>query len=264
MRETAPLVVAAPKRARLQIPPRPGHIRILADGDAAARCEAILRQQVAAAAITARSRGAATRLVGISRLDEFQALVVRRDAKLRRGGDLRERRIGLPPTELESGGPRVHALRAATAVLESQGLVFRAVEWVDLSRAEAVTLALPSAYAAEMLALQDGSVDAVYVRGPAGLEAARVAGARVLVDVGAHRDPWLRAHTALLHTVTVNATLLREHPELIAQELLRRWPLLPPRLSLDEPSLDALQTLKIFMLRWAFIRADFDMDAWSD
>jgi ABC-type nitrate/sulfonate/bicarbonate transport system substrate-binding protein len=264
MGESASLFVSAPNRVPLQIPARPGHIRIIADNDEAGRCSAILHQQAAVAAITARTRGAATRLVGISRIDDFQALIVRRDAKLRRGADLRDRRIGLPVWSLESGGPRIHALRAAIAVLESQGLFFRGVEWVDLLPAEAVTLTLPSAYAAEMAALQDGSVDAVYVRGPAGLEAARAAGARVLVDLGAHRDPWLRAHTALLHTVTVNETLLREHPDVIAQELLQRWPQLPPRLSLDAQSLDALATLKVFMLRWVFIGADFDLDTWTD
>jgi ABC-type nitrate/sulfonate/bicarbonate transport system substrate-binding protein len=256
-------VFSTPNPAPVQIPDGPRHIR-LADGDDAGPSSAILRQQAAVAAITARTRGAATRLVGVSRVEDFQALIVRRDAKLRRGRDLRDRRIGLPADHLESGGPRVHALRAATAVLESEGLFFRGVEWVDLLPPEAVTLTLPSAYAAEVAALQDGSVDAVYVRGPAGLEAARIAGARVLVDVGAHRDPWLRAHTALLHTVTVNETLLREHPEVIAQELLQRWPLLPSRTSLDAQSLGALEALKIFMFRWAFIRADFNMDTWTD
>jgi ABC-type nitrate/sulfonate/bicarbonate transport system substrate-binding protein len=264
MGESASLFVSAPNRAPRQVPARPGHIRIIADSDAAGHGSAILRQQAAVAAITARTRGSATRLVRISRVEDFQALIVRRDAKLRRASDLRDRRIGLPVTYLESGAPRVHALRAATAVLEAAGLFFRGVEWVDLAPAEAETLSLPSAYAAEMAALQDGSVDAVYVRGPAGLEAARVAGARVLVDVGADRDPWLRAHTALLHTVTVNETVLREHPDVIAQELLQRWPLLPPRLSLDAQSVGALETLKIFMFRWAFIRADFTMDAWTD
>jgi ABC-type nitrate/sulfonate/bicarbonate transport system substrate-binding protein len=264
MGESASFSVSAPNRAPRQIPARPGHIRIIADSDDAGRFGAILRQQSAVAAITARTRGAATRLVGTSRIDDFQALIVRRDAKLRRGRDLRNRRIGLPVTHLECGGPRVHALRAATAVLEAEGLFFRSVEWVDLLPAEAVTLTLPSAYAAEVAALQDGSVDAVYVRGPAGLEAARVAGARVLIDLGAHRDPWLRAHTALLHTVTVNETLLREHPDVIAQELLQRWPLLPPRLSLEAQLLEALATLKVFMLRWAFIHADFSLDTWTD
>jgi hypothetical protein len=260
---TASPAFSAPNLAPNQIPVRPRHIR-LADSDAAGLSSAIMRQQAAEIAIMARTRGEASRLVGISRVEDFQALIVRRGSRLRRGRDLRDRRIGLPASHLESGAPRVQALRAAIAVLEAEGLFFRGVEWVDLPPAEAVTLTLPSAYTAEMAALQDGVVDAVYVRGPAGLEAARVAGARVLVDVGAHPNPWLRTHTALLHTVTVNETLRGAHPEVIAQELLQRWPLLPPRLSLDAQALGALETLKIFMFRWAFIRADFNMDTWTD
>jgi ABC-type nitrate/sulfonate/bicarbonate transport system substrate-binding protein len=254
----------AANRVPQQIPVRPRHIRSIPEHEGLGHFGAIVSQQAAVAAITARTGGAATRLVGVSRVEDFQALVVRGDARLRRGADLRNRRIGLPAAELDCGAARVHALRVATAVLESEGLFFRGVEWLDLLPAEAVTRTLPGAYAAEMAALQDGSVDAVYVRGPAGMEAARVAGARVLVDVSGHRDPWLRAHTALLHTVTVNETLLREHPEVIAQELLQRWPQLPPRLSLDTQSLGALETLKTFMFRWAFIRADFDVESWAD
>jgi ABC-type nitrate/sulfonate/bicarbonate transport system substrate-binding protein len=223
----------------------------------------LLQRQPAVTAVAARSRGAATRLIGISQVNDFQALIVRREAGLRNAAQLRDGRIGVPGAQLDCGGPRVHALRAATAVLESVGLFFRGVEWVNLPPAEAVTLTLPTAYAAEIAALQSGSVDAVYVRGPAGLEAARAAGARVLVNVGDHRDPWLRTHTALLDAVTVNQMLLEEHPDVIAQELLQRWPLLPPRLSLDAPSLDALATLKVFMLRWAVVRTDFTLDTWT-
>ncbi len=249
--------------APVQIPARPRHIRI-ADRDDGADSGAILRQQSAVAAVAARTRGAATRLVGISKVDDFQALIVSRGSRLRRGRDLRDRRIGLPAAYLQSGTPRVHALRAAIAVLELEGLFFRGVEWVDLPPAEAVTPTLPGAYAAEMAALQEGSVDAVYVRGPAGLEAARVAGARVLIDIGTHREPWLRDHTALLHTVTVNETLLREHPDVITQELLQSWPLLLPRLSLDAASVGALATLKTSCSAGLFIREDFKMETWTD
>ena len=236
----------------------------IAHSEEVSESSAILRQQDAAAVIMARSRGVEARLVGIAQLEDFQALIIRSGARLRRARDLRDQRIGLPGTGVASGSPRVHALRAATAVLEAEGLFFRGVEWVDLPPAEAVTRTLPGAYAAEMAALHDGTVDAVYVRGPAGLEAARLAGARVLVDVGAHRDPWLRAHTALLHAVTVNATLLRQHPQVVARELLERWPLLPARLNLDQASLGAFESLKTFMFRWAFIRTDFTMETWTD
>ena len=64
--------------------------------------------------------------------------------------------------------------------------------------------------------------------------------------------------------MTVNETLLQEHPDVVAQELLQRWPLLPARLSLDAQWLGALEKLKTFMFRWAFIRADFNLDTWTD
>jgi ABC-type nitrate/sulfonate/bicarbonate transport system substrate-binding protein len=224
----------------------------------------IMRQQAAVAAITARSLGAPTCLVGVSRIEDFQALVVRRDVGLRSSRDLRDRRIGLPAAHLQAGSPRVHALRGATTALELAGMFHRHVQWSDLPAAEAVSLTLPGAYCAEMAALRDGSVDAVYVRGPAGLEAARAAGNRLLFDIGAHRDPWVRAQTALLQVVIVSETLLREHPDLITQVLLERWPLLPARMSLEEGMVSALELLKTFMVRRGVIQSDFPLERWSD
>jgi hypothetical protein len=213
--------------------------RIPARGPAAAP-DAIHHPQSAVSALVARAQGDATRLVGIGRLPDFQALIVRRGACLHDCADLRGRRIGLPSARLQGGGPRVDALRALTAAMESRGLYYRDVDWVDL----------PPVEAAEIDALQDGAVDAVYVRGAAGLAAARAVGARMLVDISGHRDPWLRAHTALLRVVTVTESVLREHS--------------PLRMSLDEAALGALETLKIFMARWAFIRADFTIASWID
>ena len=123
-------------------------------------------------------------------------------------------------------------------------------------------LTLPTAYAAEIAALKAHLVDAVYVRGPAGLEAARAAGARVLFDISAQRDPWLRTCTALLAAITVSEALAREHPQVVAQELLERWPLLPAGMNLDEGAVGELQGLKGFMVRWGFLRTDFPMDSW--
>ena len=208
-----------------------------------AAAEAILHQQSAVPAIVARARGAATRLVGIARLPDFQAIVARRGARLQDCADLRQHRLGLPSARLHGGAPRADALRALTAALESRGLYYRDVDWVDL----------PSTEAAELDALHDGAVDAVYVRGPAGLEAARAAGARMLVDISGHGDPWFRARTALLRVVTVSERPLRAHTEVM-----------PARMSLEDSALAALEMLKNFMARWAFIPADFTIAGWLD
>jgi ABC-type nitrate/sulfonate/bicarbonate transport system substrate-binding protein len=224
----------------------------------------ILHQEAAVAALCDRARGAATSLVGISWIEDFQAIVVHQKAALRSSRDLRDRRIGLPAVTVQSGAPRVHALRGATVALESEGLFHRHVQWVDLPPAEALSLRLPTAYSAEIAALQEGAVDAVYVRGPAGLEAARAAGARLLFNIGMHRDPWIRTHSALLQAVTVSESLLRAHPEVVAQTLLERWPLLPARMSLDDSAVNAVQALKTFMVRWRFMNVDFSLDRWLD
>jgi ABC-type nitrate/sulfonate/bicarbonate transport system substrate-binding protein len=223
---------------------------------------AILRQQSGATAIADRSGGAATRLVGISHLADFQAIIVDRSSGLRHSRDLRDRRLGLPAAEQHCASARVEALRGICAALETQALYHRHVQWVELPPAESVVQTLPTAYAAEIAALKSHLVDAVYVRGPAGMEAARVAGARVLFDISAQRDPWLRTCTALLAAITVSETLVREHPQVVAQELLERWPLLPARMNLDEGSVGELQSLKSFMVRWGFLRSDFPMDSW--
>jgi ABC-type nitrate/sulfonate/bicarbonate transport system substrate-binding protein len=247
--------------SRIQAAARGAHFGI-PEPEASAHSGAIVRQQSAAAAIAARSRGAATRLVGISRMDDFQAIIVGRGSGLRHSRELRDRRIGLPAGTVEAGSARVAALRGITAALESQALYHRHVQWVELPVVEGVTLTLPSAYAAEIAALEQRLVDAVYVRGPAGLEAARAAGARVLFEISAQRDPWIRAGTVLLRAVTVSETLAREHPEVVSQELLERWPLLPASMNLDEGAVVALASLKAFMLRWAFVDTDFTMDSW--
>jgi ABC-type nitrate/sulfonate/bicarbonate transport system substrate-binding protein len=221
-----------------------------------------LRQQSAVAAITDKTRGAATRLAGLSRLDDFQALLVRRKSGPRRRADLRERCIGLPASHLDSGAARVDALRGATAVLQSEGLGYHEVDWVALPARDELTL--PSAYATEIAALQEGGVDAVYVRGPAGLEAARAADMRVLVDISAERDPWVRINTALLRTVTVSERLLREHAEAVERQSREPALSLPAHMTLDEAALCVLEALKTFMLRWNFVRSDFKIRSWAD
>jgi hypothetical protein len=240
------------------------YVFALQEGSDAGASGAIVRQQAAVAAIASRTLGAPTCLVGVARIEEFQAIIARRGAGLRRCRDLRDRRIGLPAAHLQSGSARVHALRGATVALESEGMYHRFVEWVDLPPAESMTRMLPTAYAAEIAALEDGLVDAVYVRGPAGQEAVRAAGAHLLFDISRHRDSWVRTHTALLQAITVNETLLREHPDVVGQVLLERWPQLPTGMSLDEGSVNALETLKTFMVRWSFVAADFSVESWMD
>jgi hypothetical protein len=202
-----------------------------------------LVEQDATEAIAARSKGAATRLLGLSSRDEFQAIITAPQLAVRRVRDLRDGRIGLPA--LPGSRPaRAAALRGALSALESEGLNHRHVAWVELSGAShAIT------FAAELQALEDRTVDAVYVRGTAGLAAVRTIRARVLFDIGAHRDHWVRTQTALL-TATVSAAPGGESP--------MTW-----ETRLDDETLQVAHDLKHFLLRWEFIVDDFDLRAWA-
>ena len=200
-------------------------------------------EQDATEAMTARSKGATSRLLGLSRRNEFQAIISGPQRSLRRPLDLRDRKVGLPP--LSASRPaRAAALRGALSALESQGLNHRHAEWVELTVG-------PNAepFAAELEAMQNQSVDAVYVRGAAGLAAVRATGARIIFDIGAQRDPWLRSQTALL---TATTTLVTGEDSSASGES-----------GLDDETLQVAHDLKHFLLRWEFIVDDFDLRAWA-
>jgi hypothetical protein len=128
--------------------------------------------------------------------------------------------------------------------LESEGLNHRHVEWVELA-AESQDVA----FAAELRALQGQTVDAVYVRGAAGLAAVRTLQARVLFDIGRHRDQWVQRQTALLTAVVADAPA----PQ----------PPAPRPTTLNDETLEVAHDLKHFLLRWEFIVDDFDLRAWA-
>jgi hypothetical protein len=200
-------------------------------------------EQDATEAMAARSRGAATRLLGLSCLNEFQAVITAPQPPLRQVRDLRDRRIGLPSIA-GSRPSRAAALRGVLGALESEGLNHRHVEWVELA-----AQSQGMAFAAELLALQRQTVDAVYVRGAPGLAAVRTLQARVLFDIGRHRDQWVRRQTALLTAVVADAPGADS-------------PTARPA-TLSDEALEVAHDLKHFLLRWEFIFDDFDLRAWA-
>ena len=200
-------------------------------------------EQDATEAMMARSKGATSRLLGLSRRNEFQAIISGPRSPLRRALDLRDRRIGLPATS-GSRPARAAALRGALSALESQGLNHRHADWVELTVSPHA-----EAFSAELEALQNRSVDAVYVRGAAGLAAVRAIGARIVFDIGVQRDPWLRSQTALLTATITHVPGAQSSPSRGS--------------GLDDETVQVARDLKHFLLRWELIIDDFDLQAWA-
>jgi len=274
-----------------------------------------LRQGGSVPAIWARGCGADTRVIGLSWVDESQLLITRADAGIATVRDLRGRRIGLPSRPYEAIDIfRATALRGVCNALLSEGLVLSEVELVDIAAAQvpvssggvqpaprerALAPMLWNDYAAECVALLRGDVDAIYVKGAQGLEAAHLIGARTVIDIGFHPDPMIRNNNGTPRPLTVSGSVLAQHPDLVAGflQLVAQagdWARSHPAetlhyvsqetaspeewvhraygdklhrhlgIDLHPQSIQALAAFKDFLLEWGFIAQDFDVWDWVD
>ena len=261
-------------------------------------------------AIWARARGADTRVIGLSWTDEFQALLALPGRGIERARDLKGRRIGLPVNPVSIDFNRASALRGFAVALELDGLSLADVERVDtvnggapgaagIATGEGLRRRSRHGYRAEALALIRGEVDAIYVKGALGLETARLIGAKIIADIGFHPDPRVRINNGTPRTLTVDAALIENHPDLVARFLGRildagQWARENPEAALayiaretgsttdwvraaygdaapdglgtflNEEAIDALSEFKDFLLEHGFIPADFDVRAWIE
>lgn len=249
--------------------------------------------------IWARARGADTVVVGISWVDEFQSIVVRADSDIASLADLRGRRLAVPLYEGITidfqRGANLHGLANGLGIV---GLGRDDVTFVDISIPDG--LRQPSG-TAELEALFDGRVDAVFLRQASGLRLFRERGdaLRELVRLTDEADPLRRINNGTPRPVTVHRAFLEQHrdlvvrylgvllraadwaernpaealdaltredgrssAEIIAATFPRHATSLWPRLTQDY--VDGLSAQKDFLFQWGFLEADFDVADWID
>ena len=164
-------------------------------------------------ALWARSRGEATRLIGLTWIEERQSILVRADSELRTPADLRGRRLAVPVHPIAIDFWRAMALHGHAGALSLAGLGLGDAELVEVPGSP------QGQWEGELAALRDGVVDAVYVKGALAVEAAQRYGAVVAVDLDAAADRRARVNNGTPRPITVRQRLLDEHPELVARFL---------------------------------------------
>lgn len=195
---------------------------------------ALLREGGIVPPLWASATTGASRLIGLTRVDQFHGLLALRGSQVADSGDLCGARIALPA---RAGQPadfyRAAARQGIETAVAAAGLTSRDVTLVDVPSREAFRSAaagIPGASrspardsvrhsTAEVLALIRGQVDAIYAAGPHALATAASIDA---VPVAASRAD---AHLSIL---TVSAELLSDRPDLVhryVSGLLRasRW-----------------------------------------
>ena len=174
----------------------------------------------------ARANGADTRLIALTWIDEYQALLTADRALAGDPSKLAGRRVGVPRyVDAVVDFQAAMALRGAQAALSLAGLTLADVALVDLPARRAGTGWGPGERAPrgvwdlELAALRDGRADAVYVKGAPGVLAAAADGVFEVVEFGSHPDPAVRVNNGTPRTVTAAARLLEERPEVVARYL---------------------------------------------
>jgi len=268
-------------------------------------------------AISAKARGRDTRVIGLSWADETQLILASPESGITSVRDLKGRRFGLPNWKsVEIDFSRAQALRGLENALRLEGLEVSDVELVDqdidthYSEGQAVNVggtlnwqgrstSRARANNLELIALLRGEVDAIFLKGVHGAQAAHQFGLTTVIDTGAHPDPLVRANNGTPRTLAVDGHLIDHHFDAaatIVEQVLRAeaWAQDHPsdvrrylaretnsseywvsvaygedaqkrlKTDLSEQSVRGIQDFTDFLHRWGFIPQSFTVTDWID
>ncbi|NHC15919.1 ABC transporter substrate-binding protein [Motilibacter deserti] len=178
-------------------------------------------------ALVARSQGARTRLLGLTWIEERQAIVVRAGSGIDAAAALRGARAAVPEWAATKGQsfPRAMAVSGFAGALASARLGLGDVELVEVTDdpdpSVGIDAASRDAFWPGLRELADGRVDAVYVKGARAAEQAAAVGAVVAVDLDALPDRRHRVNNGTPRPITVHESLLQARPDLLVRFLRR-------------------------------------------
>jgi ABC-type nitrate/sulfonate/bicarbonate transport system substrate-binding protein len=182
-------------------------------------------------ALAARASGAPTRLIGLTWIDEWQAILVRPDSGISKPEHLLGRRVALPAFTDTRGGSiaRAMSLHGYKGALSLARLTLDDVVFVDTPatlNVEGINNS-PRPEGSRNLGglwsglplLATGEVDAVYVKGASAVDAAKEHGAIVGIDLDTIDNKRTRVNNGTPRPITVHEDLLRDHFDLVVRFL---------------------------------------------
>lgn len=173
-------------------------------------------------ALAARAQGSPTRLIGLTWIDESQAILVGPQSQVTSAAQLAGLRIGIPAWAQDRARsfPRAMALHGFTSALRLGGLTLADVHVVELEverdpqvRNEIQQRRTSITWGVEELL--NGTVDAVYVKGARAQEVAAEHGLRVAIDLDATDTRRLRVNNGTPRPITVHQELLDTRPDVV-------------------------------------------------
>ncbi|MGX1812084.1 ABC transporter substrate-binding protein [Nocardia sp. NPDC055321] len=173
-------------------------------------------------ALAARAQGSPTRLIGLTWIDESQAILVGPDSQVTGAADLAGLRVAVPAWAQDQARsfPRAMALHGFANALRPAGLTLADVRVTEVGverdpqvRTEVQERRRDITWGVRELL--DGTVDAIYVKGARAQEVAVEHGLRVAIDLDASETKRLRVNNGTPRPITVHQELLDTKPEVV-------------------------------------------------
>lgn len=176
-------------------------------------------------AIPAKAQGAKTRLIGLTWIDEGQAILTRPDSPIASAADLKGKRLALPalrPADIAENRrgrsiARYMSLHGYKGVLASTGLTLDDVKLVEVD-GDVPPEYVRGGFEQSYQPLLDGEVDAIYVKGAPAADAAKRYGLRTAIDLD-KLERRFRVNNGTPRPVTVHEDFLENHFDLLVRFL---------------------------------------------
>ena len=206
------------------------------------RLPTMIREGGSIHAFGARSQGEATRVVGLTWVDEWQAILVLPDSGIHNARDLKGRRLALPTWtdhpiaahRRATSIARGMSLQGYKGVLASASLTLEDVRLVEVDASRAARSHEANLGSGELAglwsfhSLLDGQVDALYVKGAAAVDTAKKYGLTIGVDIDRLPDRRFRVNNGTPRPITVHQSLIDNHFDVVTRFLYQtlraaRW-----------------------------------------